>query len=176
MLERGEIPEHVLAVSAWPAPVPCALGDGELSRLPRLTVLPRHTGRHGPRSEAMAHPTQPREAETSAPDDDRDALAHYLLVHIPEDPAFMGVWSCQSVIAAAVDYVERYRPTIGFSAAEARRARHVTLVGPDSLSLGNVAGLLRGSAASLDLIPAASPRDLKRALDERVASGMRFAK
>lgn len=96
------------------------------------------------------------------------SLFHYVLFWQKPD-----AWAREDWYAAE-KYVERFRPTMGFSVDDARNAQHVTIV-------GGVAGvsyegeeLLRAAGCQVERLAGADFAETKRMLDDLAQSGQRF--
>lgn len=124
----------------------------------------------------------PRRFAWDEPSDDaRPGVAarpiyHYLLLQAP--PATVGIEAQPSrwMLSATRDYVAHFRPTVGFSEEEARRASRVTVVGTDAKSLTSAEEALRASGCLVETVESGSEEQLHLALDELIRRGRRFRK
>lgn len=106
-----------------------------------------------------------RVAVASRPEIYSGAIDHYLYLQEPIGEDRPTGWSAQAMFLAALDYIHRLQPTIGFRSDEAREAAWVTLVGASEAELESLADELTRAGRRVELIAAETPGELRRALD-----------
>lgn len=177
LMANGGLPDYVFAVGAWSyTPGVANSVEALYSRLTddaaevAVTVLkqvvshPRPVTDDAPHPEPLAElPMEPGPARPPV------SIDHYLLIHAPVETDVPAGWTAQSALLASIDYVRRYRPTVGFRIEEARRASRVTLIGSDQTDLDLLADDLRLDGCSVDVVAATSALELRRGL-ERLGS------
>lgn len=95
-------------------------------------------------------------------------LYHYVLFW--QKP---GAWAREDWLAAE-KYIERFRPTTGFSLDDARHAEYVTIVGGLAGISYEAEQMLRAAGCKVERLAGVDYADTKRILDELAASGRRF--
>lgn len=95
-------------------------------------------------------------------------LFHYLLFWQKPDSWAREDWY------AAENYVQRFRPTMGFSVDDARNAEHVTIVGGLAGVSYAAEELLRAAGCQVERLAGADFAETKRMLDDLAESGQRF--
>ena len=98
------------------------------------------------------------------------SIRHYLLLWERPYPGPLA----REDLAAARNYIERYRPTVGFSVQDARNAEYVTIVGGEAGITGADELSLRQSGCRVERVTGRSEEETSRLLDELVATGRRF--
>lgn len=102
-------------------------------------------------------------------------LSHYLLLLASPDGDASNGWTTEGLLQSAAAYVARFRPSVGFSLAEAGAAQRVTIVaapGTDGLAAER---LLTREGCIVERIDVGSVDEAKRILDHLARSGKRFA-
>lgn len=103
---------------------------------------------------------------------------HYVLLGQTAEAIVPWAW-----IEALKAYVERFRPTLGFShdhammASPKTESRHVTLIGSPGAGVAvseEVESLLRASGATIDRVPGTTAAEIQAEMDRRAAAGQRF--
>jgi hypothetical protein len=75
---------------------------------------------------------------------------------------------------AATRYVGRFRPAAGFSAAEAKQAEHVTIVGGPAGVPADIEEMLRAAGCSVQRVAGKTSRQTRALLDAMANEGRRF--
>lgn len=96
-------------------------------------------------------------------------IDHYLLLwyHSPEDWA---EWDLQG----ALDYIARFKPTIGFDIEQAKQANYVTIVGGTGGVPANAERILRDAGCQVERLDGETESGTRQLLQQLVASGKRF--
>jgi len=101
---------------------------------------------------------------------DRRPIHHYLLFWQQPHPGPMAV----ADVANAQPYIERFRPTVGFSVEEALQASYVTIVGNQAGVNAQDEDRLRRAGVEVERIDGKDGAETARILAELVQKGQRF--
>ncbi len=102
------------------------------------------------------------------------SIYHYVLLQPSTAPPTADGQSARWLISATADYVAYFRPTIGFSEDEARRASRVTIIGADTRRLAEAEESLRESGCLVEVIAGRGEDQIRSALAELIRRGRRF--
>ncbi|MHB8674786.1 MAG: hypothetical protein ACYDAK_14050, partial [Candidatus Limnocylindrales bacterium] len=117
----------------------------------------------------------PIKAIVAPTDSKKRPIYHYVLFNNGTEPqGGISTWTPRAMISGIAEYVDFFRPTIGFSLDEAREARFVTVVGSDTPSLLRIEARLRRDGCRVERINASTERDAKDAFAELVRRRRRF--
>jgi hypothetical protein len=163
----GRLPDYVFAVGAWP------YTPGAAKSLEALYSLLAHDNGATAAEvlrQIVSHPRPAGELSVDPPLGPEPglppaAIAHYLYFHAPGGADRPVAWGAQTMLLAALDYIRRLEPTIGFRMEEAAGASWVTLVGSDAGELKALADSLSQPDRRVEVVVATSAPELKRALD-----------
>jgi hypothetical protein len=95
-------------------------------------------------------------------------IGHYMLFWQHPDDWAKEDWT------AATNYIGRFRPTVGFSADDARNAEYVTIVGGTGGVPSESEQALIAAGCKVERLAGVNFADTKRMLDELAQSGRRF--
>jgi hypothetical protein len=176
MLMDGELPDYVFNTAFWTL----AAGDHEptdahawyrrdTSTLPAVRAL-KELKKRQRRFSWDESPDETKSGRNTRP------IYHYVLFQALDSTPGPSGSATRWMLPAALDYVGHFRPTVGFSAEEARRASRVTIVGNDPQRTSSVEASLRDSGCLVETIQADSEEELKTALDDLIRRGRRFRK
>lgn len=169
----GEVPDYLFNVTFWAL----AAGDSEpsethawykrdTSTLPAVDALKR----------LKKQPRRFRWSAANRPDlgqDSHHPIYHYVLFASSTTSA-SGSRSARWMVPAAVEYIDHFRPAIGFTVEEARRASRVTVIGPDLETTAAIEAALASAGCLVEPIVAQSEDALRQALGDLVRRGRRF--
>ena len=74
----------------------------------------------------------------------------------------------------AINYVVRFRPTVGFSLQDAKNAEYVTIVGNEAGISASDEKMLRDSGCKVERIAGRNEEETSRILSELASEGRRF--
>lgn len=167
LLMEGEFPDYVFNNSFWllsPGNSPEShrdawfKGDGtELPVVELLTDMAQHT-----RVSSWDRPPVPKSTF------EKKIIHHYLLFAETEKGISRADWD------SALDYIERYRPTCGFSVDEAVAAEFVTIVGNTLGVSPHIERSIRAAGCKVERMSARNQRELKRLFKGLASNGKRF--
>ena len=115
-----------------------------------------------------------RATPTNAARSSSEPERHYLLFLASPDGDGPDGWSTEALLQSAAAYVARFRPSVGFSIAEASAAQRVTIVAAPGMDGSAAERLLARDGRIVERIDISSVEEAKRILDELARSGRRF--
>ncbi|MBN1994053.1 MAG: N-acetylmuramoyl-L-alanine amidase [Anaerolineae bacterium] len=106
---------------------------------------------------------------TPTPTPTAKPIEHYLLLW-HRGPGNWAEWD----LRGAMDYIEKFAPTIGFSLEEAKLARYVTIVGGTGGVPADAEQTLLAAGCQVERLAGPTETDTRRLLEELAAQGKRF--
>lgn len=170
----GELPAHVFNLAFWTLAAAeheptdqHAWYRRDTSTLPAVQAL-KQLKKHRRRS---THENATPSQQSGSP---AGAIYHYLLIQAGDGSVGAHGRAGRWVLPATLDYVERFRPTVGFNVDEACQASRVTIVGSDAVAMASTAESLRTRGCLVEQISAPSESELRSTLADLIRRGRRF--
>ena len=169
MLNR-QLPAYMLNLSYWlliaPANSPHAAAAFYKENGPALPVADMMGTEMAAAISALA--ANEKRVPLARPKAAGKPIYHYLLLPTFEWGVSDWHWT------AALEYIHKFQPTCGFSAAEAQAAEHVTIVGNEQGVSIEIENQLRAAGCNVERICGRDGDETQQRLSEMAESGKRF--
>ena len=174
MVMDGDVPDYLLNLAFWAL----AAGDEDptethawykrdTSTLPAVGAI-KQLKKHPRRFSWDDSANRATTGESTRP------IYHYALLQAPGSSPGSPDGPARWLLPAAMEYVAHFRPTVGFSVDEARRASRVTVIGTDPRGVASAEDTLSQAGCLVEGLAVSSENELRAVLGELVQRGRRF--